>query len=349
VQQVWATAFSQVQGLPSGWQQAGTWTVNPFSSTLPAYSVTAPGTQGMGGVFTFQMTDVNGARFMPQAYLTFDTSLGAAGCAVILYHDSGTTEANGAWLVADDGSWIGPVSPGSSTTESNSRCQIGGAGTAGSDAGNVWTYKLAVSFTAAFAGAKNPANYHGILSNTAFLGVDYAAEAVFSPSPGFKTDQGLGQWGFYSAVRYILTSAFESPMKYVDMHEEFPATPQWSACLYFVTGTPTVGWTTPISQAPTDPGDPATGWGSWQTDVNGAFTDNIAVSWAPGVPLMSPTPAPPAQPLSAQANSWAFIVFVAGSKDTQSLGKYVPTAPMNQVRYTDHGRDETVFWTCPVQ
>ena len=133
------------------------------------------------------------------------------------------------------------------------------------------------------------------------------------------------------------------------MHEEFPATPQWSACLYSVTGTPTVGWTTPISQAPTDPGDPATGWGSWQTDVNGAFTDNIAVSWAPGVPLTSPTPAPPAQPLSAQANSWAFIVFVAGSKDTQSLGKYVPTAPMNQVRYTDHGRDETVFWTCPVQ
>jgi hypothetical protein len=155
VQQVWATAFSQVQGLPSGWQQAGTWTVNPFSSTLPAYSVSAPGTQGAGGVFTFQMTDVNGARFMPQAYLTFDTSLGAAGCAVILYHDSGTTEANGAWLVADDGSWIGPVSPGSGTTESNSRCQIGGAGTAGSDAGNVWTYKLAVSFTAAFAGAKN--------------------------------------------------------------------------------------------------------------------------------------------------------------------------------------------------
>jgi hypothetical protein len=47
VQQVWATA--QGQSLPSGWQQVGTWTVNQFSSTLPAYSVSAPGTQGAGG------------------------------------------------------------------------------------------------------------------------------------------------------------------------------------------------------------------------------------------------------------------------------------------------------------
>ncbi len=193
------------------------------------------------------------------------------------------------------------------------------------------------------------ANYHGILSPSVFLVVDYAAEAVLNPDQ--TRDSARGQWGFMSLVEYILKSASESPMSYVDVHEEFAA--QWSACVYSVTGTSTVGWEGSISQARTDPNDAGSGWGFWQTNLDGSFTDHISIAWAPGSPLMSPTPAPPpadpTQPLSTQANSWVPIVFWTGSMDTQNLGKYVPTAPMKQVRYTDHGRDELGNWSCPAQ
>jgi len=194
IQQAYVLADS-LGGMSSGSFYAGNvgaWTVTGYSSQLPTGLLTsAPTTQGTGGTFTFQMTDVNGAGFMPQAYFGFGSSPSALGCSIALYHDPGTSSANGAWLLADNGSWSGPVLPGSGTVESNSNCTITGAGASGSDSGNgsgnVWTYTISVIFNAAFSGTQNI--YVDVL--------DHAGQ-----STGYQLE---GQY----TVRYLFNDTFE--------------------------------------------------------------------------------------------------------------------------------------------
>jgi hypothetical protein len=158
-------------------------------------------------------------------------------------------------------------------------------------------------------------------------------------------DQGDAQ-GYLSTLRLQLVSACGSPMDYIDVHEEFPAA--WQSC----GGNVSAWWLGPISQKRTDPNDPATGWSYQTTASDGSLSDLIAESCFPvGVQCEIPNPArPPANGnLSSQAVSWASWLTVVGSQDTTVLGKYVAALPMKQVRYLDHGRDQTADWACPVQ
>lgn len=147
-------------GQNSGWQQMGSWTGNPapYSQPPTAVSVTPNAGTGMSQTFSFVASDQNGAGYMTVANIYLGTSLSSPGCDVILYHDSGTQSANGAYLIADNGAWIGPVYPGGgggAASESNSHCTINGSGITSSDSGNSWTYNLPVTFAAASAGLVN--------------------------------------------------------------------------------------------------------------------------------------------------------------------------------------------------
>jgi len=66
------------------------------------------------------------------------------------------------------------------------------------------------------------------------------------------------------------------------------------------------------------------------------------------IPAAAAPPKPPTSPTGPPNAAIAQFIFV-GSSDTRTPGKYLTTQPNEQVRYTDHGRDEVGTWKCPGQ
>jgi hypothetical protein len=130
-------------------------------------------------------------------------------------------------------------------------------------------------------------------------------------------------------------------MPSIDAHEEFPATSGFSRC-----SASSTGWTDPIPQSK---------WGFWTTlgtdssqDLVGTFDDDIIDACASGGCAPQPFYSDNATPSTTPLVYTPQFIFV-GSRDTQQLGKYLSASPNMQVRYVDHGTDETGTWTCPVQ
>ncbi len=167
---------------------------------------------------------------------------------------------------------------------------------------------------------------NGIDSQAFTLLVDWPASAGLLSIP--IPDRGLAG-GYYSTQQLRLVSACGQPMPYIDVHEEFPG--PWKSCVGNVTG-----WLTGISQ---------NNWGQWRTLGDGSFVDYIAVPDTGD----SPPVQTPQTPLSGEAVSWAQQFIFVGSQDIVNLGKYFTAAPNSQVRYIDHGRDESGTWRCPGQ
>jgi hypothetical protein len=66
--------------------------------------------------------------------------------------------------------WLGPISPGSSSTLQNGQCILSGAGSSASGSGNTLTVKANISFQASYAGAKGLYLYARNMSiNTGFV------------------------------------------------------------------------------------------------------------------------------------------------------------------------------------
>src|SRR5947209_2721840 len=55
--------------------------------------------------------------------------------------------------------WLGPLTPGVGGTQSNTQCTLNAGASSVSGSGNALTVKVALSFTAAFAGLKNVYGY----------------------------------------------------------------------------------------------------------------------------------------------------------------------------------------------
>jgi len=147
------------EGLWSGWQLRGSWTV-PFVPRPPTVDSVGPAS-GSGTVqqFSFSFTDPNGWNDLSTLYMLINTSLNWPGGCYISY----LPNANTLWLLNDAGNfWLGPVKPGVGGTLSNGRCVLDGYRTSfwtlsypGGTGYNTLILNPWVTFLGAFAGAKN--------------------------------------------------------------------------------------------------------------------------------------------------------------------------------------------------
>jgi hypothetical protein len=137
-------------GLNSGWQLRGSWLVP--GAAPQAVSVTPSSGTGSTQIFQFHFADANGFEDIGWTYYLFHTILTPAGGCYVYYKPG----ANGLWLRNDAGTaWLGPVTLGSSSTLSNSQCTLNASLSSAAGSGNNLSVSLALSFTTAFAGAKN--------------------------------------------------------------------------------------------------------------------------------------------------------------------------------------------------
>jgi hypothetical protein len=138
----------------SGWSQFGSWTVASSVQSLspPAPVSVTPNTgSGLSQTFAFVFTDGNGAADITTAQIDIAATLSVSG-ACYVYYPRGLNEL---YLASDTGVWQGPLPIGSAGTLQNSQCTLNVGASSASMSGNTLTLNLALSFTAAFAGAKN--------------------------------------------------------------------------------------------------------------------------------------------------------------------------------------------------
>ena len=121
----------------------GTWTVGT-AGPPSAVSVTPNSGSGLTQTFTATYTDPAGASDIQVVYLQIGLAGGGAYSCFAAYIPS----TNGLYLFNDANSAVlGPITPGSSNTVSNSRCTLSGSGGAVTASGN----NLIVPFSITFA------------------------------------------------------------------------------------------------------------------------------------------------------------------------------------------------------
>jgi hypothetical protein len=138
-------------GLSSGWQTLGTWTVPVVIPPPQAVSVSPSSGSGQSQTFTFTYSDSAGAGDLASAQAIIHSSVSSVnGCYVWVTPGSGAV-----WLAADNGTWPSQSTLGSATALSNSQCSLNVGGSSATSSGNTYTLRLALTFTNAFAGARN--------------------------------------------------------------------------------------------------------------------------------------------------------------------------------------------------
>jgi uncharacterized membrane protein len=185
-----------------GWQTRGNWTVP--ATTLTAVSATPNAGAGFGRTFSFLYSDASGVASIASTEMLFNTSaVYAAGCAA--HYD----RASNAVSLRDDAgtSWLGPMTLGSVGTLTNNQCTIDVGASSATGAGTNLTVNLAITFKAAFKGAKTiymEAHDTGA-TDTAWLSrgawtVPATTLAVVSSSPGSGT-------GFTQMFNFLYSDA----------------------------------------------------------------------------------------------------------------------------------------------
>ena len=136
-------------GNNSGWQTLSTWSVPGAQSPQSVAASPASGS-GLGSVFTFSFSDGNGYGDLSvvNGLIQAGTSLGNA---CMWKFDRNW---NRLYLLNDSGSaYLGPVTPGSSSTLENSQCKIT-ADSIALQSGNSLSLSMTLAFKAGFAGTK---------------------------------------------------------------------------------------------------------------------------------------------------------------------------------------------------
>jgi hypothetical protein len=124
-------------------------------STVPSSGV------GASQTFTLTVADGAGASAIAAVYFQVNTAISVANTCMVSYSHA----ANGLYLLNDAGtSYQGPITPGTSGSLSNSQCTLNAASASVFPSGNSLILNLPLSFTSAFAGAKNT---FGIAQDTA--------------------------------------------------------------------------------------------------------------------------------------------------------------------------------------
>jgi hypothetical protein len=105
---------------------------------------------GSSQTFAFNFSDPNGATDIVSAQMDINAQLSSTNACYFYY----SRTSNALYLANDAGAWQGPVTVGSTGTLSNSQCSVNAGSSSVSASGTTLTLNLAISFQAAFAGAK---------------------------------------------------------------------------------------------------------------------------------------------------------------------------------------------------
>lgn len=196
----------------------------------------------------------------------------------------------------------------------------------------------------------------GVASSPFSVVVDWPQSTILIATSDIGIqNQARQQVGYLSVNTLKLASACGSTMFNMAWHEEFPTNTSGVAAPFNACNQ-SQGWTDPV---------PLSGWAAGTTDAGGILTgdplspggppsqfDGIGMSCGGAAPCTPAATIPGpfnGQPLGTTPEAWQYQFIFVGSKDTQILRKYWPAAPNKQVLYTDHGRDESGTWSCPVQ
>jgi hypothetical protein len=143
-------AARNLAGVLVGWQAMGTTTI---VSVLPQIASVVQGTAS-GGASTFAITvqDGNGYSDIQTVYLLVNSTLnGVNSCSPGYF--LGTNQLD----LLNDGSsaWVGPLTPGTAATVSNSQCALLAAASSFTGAGNTLTVQFSVQYQSGFTGTMN--------------------------------------------------------------------------------------------------------------------------------------------------------------------------------------------------
>ncbi len=125
--------------------------LNYFSAPTPV-SVTPASGSGSAQTFAFAYSDSAGASDILAAQVIVDTSATTVGSCYVYFAAGGT---NTIYLANDAGNPQSSLPIGSPGTEQNSQCTLNAGASSVVLSGNTLTLNLALTFTPAFAGAKN--------------------------------------------------------------------------------------------------------------------------------------------------------------------------------------------------
>jgi len=135
-------------GLDSGVQARGTWTISASPTGVSAVSVSPSSGSGFAQTFTFVFSDTS-ASYLSEEYIVFGQNLNLTSACVLAYNGATLYLLNNTATV-----WLGPAVPGSSSSLGNSQCTISMAGSSATSSGPTLTLTLATTFSSAFAGAQ---------------------------------------------------------------------------------------------------------------------------------------------------------------------------------------------------
>jgi Zn-dependent metalloprotease len=140
-------------GASSGWQDRGDWTVPSTAVTVTADSVTPDAGSGASQTFALAYSSTLGATNLTTTWVWFDaTFANSAANSCLVYYDR---PAHTLFLLNDAGTVWMSSGMGSGSTLQNAQCAIDPASSSATPSGNTLTVSLAVTFKAAFNGAKN--------------------------------------------------------------------------------------------------------------------------------------------------------------------------------------------------
>jgi hypothetical protein len=136
-------------GSNTGWLERGAWTV---PSVPAAVSVTPSSGSGTSQNFALQYSDTFGPGNLTWVWASFSASVGNGSNSCLMYYQPSTNQVN---LMNDAGTAWTAATVGAAGTLQNSQCLLNVAATSVALNGNTLTLNLAVTFTAAYAGAQN--------------------------------------------------------------------------------------------------------------------------------------------------------------------------------------------------
>jgi len=171
---VYMEAISSSGSVSSGWTQEGTWT--PATATPAVVSLSPASGTGLTQTFTAVYSDPNGLSDLGTAKLLFNTAISGVN-ACDIYYSAGT---NALYLYNNAGQAVyGPLTPGSSSSISNSQCTLAGTGTSVTTSGNTLTINFAITFGSAFSGSKNV--YMEAINSSGSMSSGWTEEGTWTP------------------------------------------------------------------------------------------------------------------------------------------------------------------------
>ena len=127
-------------------------TIMPSAGPPTVVSVSPTSGSGLQQTFTAVYSDPNGVGDLSSVRVLINSSITGVNACYVFYYPL----VNALYMENDaDNGTVGPLTPGSASSISNSQCTLSGAGTSVSSSGNTLTVKFALTFASTFSALKN--------------------------------------------------------------------------------------------------------------------------------------------------------------------------------------------------